>query len=395
MPLDPQWRCFFDDGSRPRPAGQRRSHGGRDRRTFAGPSADGFRQFMRLSQRLHEISERFFFWKAVGGILDTFDLSRNVNPATLSDVMSLRMGKTVAGRCDGASRSAVAQMLDHFASMSVPRPRVAGGAVRHRAHADQRGRLVPDGRHPGGARGPGTARRTTGRDDPTDAGMSRVISEQGRARGWNRSRRADRCAAVSNMDSVRTYRELLGGEPRKKIPAEEGYEPACSGVVLYLGLNGATIIGCTTISSSPRPRGRVRLRSTAGRAGARPHLLSGGAGLAPKPAWRRTAARRFMCWSIRPYLRRSGLERCSPRTAGDPRQAEAPRRHGGYRGSHRRRTQPDAAGHPRPLPRAERRDLWAGQPWSFFGAFKPGNRSLMKGLYLAGGAAHPGPGCRW
>ena len=30
---------------------------------------------------------------------------------------------------------------------------------------------------------------------------------------------------------------------------------------------------------------------------------------------------------------------------------------------------------------------------SFLGAFKPGNRSkTVKGLYLAGGAAHPGPG---
>jgi diapolycopene oxygenase len=29
----------------------------------------------------------------------------------------------------------------------------------------------------------------------------------------------------------------------------------------------------------------------------------------------------------------------------------------------------------------------------FLGAFKPGNRSPdLKGLYLAGGAAHPGPG---
>jgi diapolycopene oxygenase len=29
----------------------------------------------------------------------------------------------------------------------------------------------------------------------------------------------------------------------------------------------------------------------------------------------------------------------------------------------------------------------------FFGAFKPGNRSPdLKGLYLAGGSAHPGPG---
>jgi phytoene dehydrogenase-like protein len=30
------------------------------------------------------------------------------------------------------------------------------------------------------------------------------------------------------------------------------------------------------------------------------------------------------------------------------------------------------------------------------GAFKPGNRSRdLRGLYLCGGAAHPGPVCRW
>jgi phytoene dehydrogenase-like protein len=28
----------------------------------------------------------------------------------------------------------------------------------------------------------------------------------------------------------------------------------------------------------------------------------------------------------------------------------------------------------------------------YLGAFKPGNRSGVEGLYLAGGAAHPGPG---
>ena len=40
---------------------------------------------------------------------------------------------------------------------------------------------------------------------------------------------------------------------------------------------------------------------------------------------------------------------------------------------------------------------WTDTNWSeigkFLGAFKPGNRSPdLRGLYLAGGAAHPGPG---
>ena len=44
-------------------------------------------------------------------------------------------------------------------------------------------------------------------------------------------------AVVSNEDAVRTYRELLGGPVSKKFDKARGYEPACSGVVLYLGLN--------------------------------------------------------------------------------------------------------------------------------------------------------------
>jgi diapolycopene oxygenase len=44
-------------------------------------------------------------------------------------------------------------------------------------------------------------------------------------------------AVVSNCDSVRTHRELLDGEPSRRFLARRRYEPACSGVVLYLGLS--------------------------------------------------------------------------------------------------------------------------------------------------------------
>jgi phytoene dehydrogenase-like protein len=40
---------------------------------------------------------------------------------------------------------------------------------------------------------------------------------------------------ISNMDSIRTYRELVGGEVGEHY-ARKDFEPACSGVVLYLGL---------------------------------------------------------------------------------------------------------------------------------------------------------------
>ena len=44
-------------------------------------------------------------------------------------------------------------------------------------------------------------------------------------------------AVVSNADAVRTHRELLGGEAATRFERRRGYEPACSGVVLYLGLD--------------------------------------------------------------------------------------------------------------------------------------------------------------
>ena len=46
-------------------------------------------------------------------------------------------------------------------------------------------------------------------------------------------------AVVANSDSVRTHRDLIGGEPRRRFERRRRYEPACSGVVLYLGLDRA------------------------------------------------------------------------------------------------------------------------------------------------------------
>src|SRR4051794_23505196 len=112
--LDPQWRCFFDDGAvldlneDVEAMAQRLD-------AFSPGDAGGYRDFIRLSERLHGISDRFFFWRSVEDLRDTMDLQRNSNLDTLSDVMALRMGSTVAGTIRRRVRDGrVAQMLDHF-----------------------------------------------------------------------------------------------------------------------------------------------------------------------------------------------------------------------------------------------------------------------------------------
>ena len=46
----------------------------------ARATGDGYRDFIALSEQLHEISERFFFWKSVEDIKDTLDLKAQPEP---------------------------------------------------------------------------------------------------------------------------------------------------------------------------------------------------------------------------------------------------------------------------------------------------------------------------
>ena len=114
--LDPQWRCFFNQGDvldliEDVPAM------GRKAEAFSGKTglAEGYEKFLRVSEHLHDVSERFFFWKSVEDIRDTMNIRANMNPATLRDVLSLRMGRSVASTIRKmVPDERVSQMLDHF-----------------------------------------------------------------------------------------------------------------------------------------------------------------------------------------------------------------------------------------------------------------------------------------
>ena len=76
---------------------------------------EGYKRFQQVAKNLHEISEKFFFWKSVEGLTDTIDMKSNFAPNTMRDVMALRMGRTVAKIIRGHVPDArLAQMLDHF-----------------------------------------------------------------------------------------------------------------------------------------------------------------------------------------------------------------------------------------------------------------------------------------
>jgi phytoene desaturase len=205
-------------------------------------------------------------------------------------------------------------------------------------------------------------------------------------------------AVVSNADSVRTHRELVNGAaPRavRRFENRRGYEPACSGVVLYLGLKKGydhllhhdfvfsrdpeeefdfiydkgepapdpTCYLCAPASTEPgvAPPGGEAL-----------YVLVHTPYLRPQHDWTR----------MLPEYRRVILDKL--KTTGQMPDIED-------------RIVFESALTPQDI--HDRYRVLNGAIYGlashgkWFGAFKPANRSPdLKGLYLAGGAAHPGPG---
>ena len=242
--LDPQWRCFFEGGD----VLDLHEEVGRMKeaiREFAtdDKSAEGYGELIDLSERLHEISERFFFWKSVEDLKDTMDLKGSMSLSTLSDVMAIRMGQSVAGTIrKRVPDERVAQLLDHFTQYVGSSPYESPAVLCSIAHMQTDGGIW----YPmGGTRAVpvalGKLAEKLGVVVRTSDGVRRITSADGRVTGveTESGERVELDAVVSNMDSVRTYEELIGGKVAEAFNKGRGYKPACSGVVLYLGLDRA------------------------------------------------------------------------------------------------------------------------------------------------------------
>ena len=401
--LDPQWRCFFDDGSvldlvENIDTMAARLDG------YAPGSGDGYRRFQALSDRLHRISDDYFFWRSVGGIGDMIDLKGGFSAKTLGDVLSMRMGRSVAGTVRSfVPDGRVAQMLDHFTqyvgSSPYGSPAVLCG-IAHMQSSD--GVWYPMG----GTRAVPEAlvklATELGVELRPGAGMDRILTnDAGDAVvgvETDAGERVELAAVVSNADAVRTHRELVNGAaPRavRRFERRRSYEPACSGVVFYLGLKKSydhllhhdfvfsrdpeeefdsiyregepapdpTCYLCAPARTEPgvAPPGGEALYVLVHTPYLRPHhnwtqML---------PEYRRVILDKLKTTGQMPDIE----DRIVYESALTPQDI-----HDRYR-----------------VLNGAIYGLASHGKW--FGAFKPANRSPdLRGLYLAGGAAHPGPG---
>jgi phytoene desaturase len=396
--LDPQWRCFFEDGS-VLDLEQDVDTMATELERFSAGSAEGYRDFVRLSEQLHDISERFFFWKSVEDLRDTLDFKGSLSLSTLRDVLRIRMGRSVAGTIRGkVADGRVAQMLDHFTQYVGSSPYESPAVLCGIGHMQLDGGVW----YPiGGTRAvPEKLQKLAvelGVELRTGCGVRRIATADGRVVGveTERGERIPLAAVVSNMDSVRTYEELVGGPAAKRFRSRRSWEAACSGVVLYLGLDRAYdhLMHHNFVFSQdpeeefdwiykrglPAPDPTCYLAApartepgVAPEGGEALYVLVHTPYLRPDHDWSKMFPeyRRVILDKL---SRVAGLEDIEDRIVYES--ALTPQDiHDRYRvlngaiyglASHGR----------------------------FMGAFKPGNRSReVQGLYLAGGAAHPGPG---
>jgi phytoene desaturase len=331
-------------------------------------------------------------------MLDTFDLKSNLNPNTLRDVLSLRMGSSVAGTIRARVKEPrLAQMLDHFTQYVGSSPYGSPAVLCAIAHMQTAGGVW----YPmGGTRAVATALERLAAELGCRLRPSEEVTglelENGAVKGVRTAAGAVEPfeAVVSNMDAIRTYKELVGGAAGRRY-ARKGYEPACSGVVLYLGLSrrypelahhdfvfsrdpeeefdriykmGEPASDPTCYLAAPSATDT----SVAPEGGEALYVLVHTPYLRPHHDWRAMfpAYRRVILDKLK---RTAGLEDIEERIVVER--------------------------HLTPLDIHERYRVLNGAIYglashgTFMGAFKPGNRSRqVKGLYLAGGAAHPGPG---
>ncbi len=239
VPLDPQWRSFFNDGTILDLLQQEVEMKATldDFTAGAGPQ---YEQFLDTSRKLHEISNRWFFWKSLDSIWDTFDPGSALKLSLLKDVRDMRLGQTVSGTIASLVKDArVRQMLEHFVQYVGSAPDQTPAILCAIANMQtSEGVWYPLG---GTAAIPralvGLARRL-GVDFRTGVEITRILHDGERATGIELAggEHVQLAAVVSNSDAVRTYTELLEGEPKRKFNRKHA-EPACSGVVLYLGLD--------------------------------------------------------------------------------------------------------------------------------------------------------------
>jgi phytoene desaturase len=242
--LDPQWRCMYEDGTVIDLLEKPEEMAAAMDRQFPGAGAGaGWKSFVEYSRRMFRLSGKVFFFKDLGGVMDLMRKPPTSEPGLLKDVFAMRMHSTVGGTIDKhIDEPHLKQLAEHFLQYVGSSPFLSPAILTLIAAAQ-----VDDGcwYAMGGTRMVARSMERILREERaeiiTGTGVRRLLTDGKRVTGVEledgRTLTAD--VVVSNCDVQRTYRDLDGSQEgiaeQRRIGGD--YTPACSGVVLYLGLD--------------------------------------------------------------------------------------------------------------------------------------------------------------
>ncbi len=246
--LSPQWRCHYEDGTVVNLLmNPKEMAAALDTQFPALRPGAGYLDFVEYSRKMMRLSEKVFFYKDVGSV---WDMMKNPpkEAGIMSDVLGMRMYSTVGATVHKSiNEPHMRQLCEHFLQYVGSSPFLAPAILSLIASAQvDHGcwySMAPDGTS-GGTRCVAKALENIGREQGvehiTGVGVKRIRTRNGTAEGVElsdgRVLLAD--AIISNCDVQRTYRDLIDDPAAKgEVKSIAGdYTPACSGVVLYLGL---------------------------------------------------------------------------------------------------------------------------------------------------------------
>ena len=244
VPLNPQWRCHFEDGI------TLDLHQNVDdmaeyleTQLPNTDAASGYRSFIQYSRRMNRLSRSVFFYKDVGGIRDVMRSTPAMDKQIMTDAMAMRLHSTVGATiAKHVKEPHVAQIMEHFLQYVGSSPFLAPAILTMIASAQvDQGCWYSMGGTRMVARSLTTLANQLGVQAMTGTRVEQILTDNRRVTGvrTNDGKTIECEAVVSNCDVQRTYQDLLGTPQavRTQSRIARTHTPACSGVVLYLGLD--------------------------------------------------------------------------------------------------------------------------------------------------------------